>query len=79
MLYETSARIDDWRYRHEADKIITLLFSCDHQGGEPAANDDIEELKWFKISNLPQAIADGLITAEHTPLFDYLLNKYFKN
>src|ERR1700761_1366693 len=34
MTYEMSAKINDWRYRSEADKIITLLFSCEHEGGE---------------------------------------------
>ncbi len=76
MQYETSARIDDWRYRHEADKIITLLFSCDYQGGESIAQDDIVELQWFKVAELKQMITDGLTTAEHAPLFDDLLNKY---
>ncbi len=79
MRYETSAQIDDWRYRHEADKIITLLFSCDYQSGEPTPMDDIAELRWFNLTELPQMMENAQTTAEHAPLLNFLLNKYLKN
>ncbi len=79
MIYETSHRVNDWRYRNEADKIITLLFSCDHLAGEPAANDDIIDVAWFKIENLAQMIADGLINDEHTKMMKLIITKYLKN
>lgn len=78
MNYETSAKINDWRYRNEADKIITLLFSCDYEKGEPAAQDDIAELQWFSLADIPQMIKTGAITDEHTNLFNFILNKYTK-
>ncbi|TFF37138.1 NUDIX domain-containing protein [Mucilaginibacter psychrotolerans] len=79
MQYETSAKINDWRYRSEADKIITLLFSCEHISGEPKAQDDIIDLAWFKLSDLPQMIADELISNEHVPMFTFIINKYLNN
>jgi bifunctional NMN adenylyltransferase/nudix hydrolase len=78
MVYETSAKINDWRYRNEADKIITLLFSCDHEGGEPVAQDDIAELQWFPLSDIPQMMAASAINEEHVRLLNFLINKYTK-
>jgi len=78
MTYETSRKINDWRYRNEADKIITLLFSCDFITGSPAAQDDIIDLNWFKLSDLPKMLADGFISDEHHELFDFMINKYIK-
>lgn len=78
MTYETSRKINDWRYRNEADKIITLLFSCDFISGSPAAQDDIIDLNWFKLSDLPQMLTDGFISDEHHELFDFIINKYLK-
>ena len=79
MTYETSRKINDWRYRNEADKIITLLFSCDYEAGEPKAQDDIIDISWFRLAELPQMIADGLISDEHAGLFNFILTKYLNN
>lgn len=78
MAYEGSFRVDDWRYRNETDKIITTLFSADFLNGEPVANDDIAELSWFSVLDLPEIIAKGMTTETHTPLFNALLKKYSK-
>jgi len=79
MTYETSRKINDWRYRSEADKIITLLFSCDYISGDAAAQDDIIDLNWFKVEELPQMIADNLISDEHNELFHFIITKYLKS
>ncbi|MBP6732052.1 MAG: NUDIX domain-containing protein [Chitinophagales bacterium] len=50
--YAGSAKIDDWRYRSEQDKIITHLFVAQYQSGEPGAKDDIVELRWFTTTDL---------------------------
>ncbi len=50
--YVGTVRIDDWRYRHEVDKIITTLFTADYVAGNANAQDDIAEIKWFKINDL---------------------------
>jgi bifunctional NMN adenylyltransferase/nudix hydrolase len=78
MAYEGSFRVDDWRYKNETDKIITTLFSTDFIAGEPKANDDIAELGWFLLSELPDMISNELTTTTHNPLFNALLSKYLK-
>lgn len=79
MTYETSRKINDWRYRNEADKIITLLFSCDFIAGSPAAQDDIIDLAWFPITELPEMISKEAISPEHLQLFNFIITKYLKN
>src|ERR1700761_3234242 len=79
MTYETSAKINDWRYRSEADKIITLLFSCEHEGGEPVAQDDIIDLSWFKLADVPQMMTAGNISDEHVDMLNFIITKYLKN
>ena len=78
MHYEASARIDDWRYRSETDKIITLFFSCDLLSGVARPQDDIAALDWVKVAELPQLMAAGATTDEHTVLFDIIIKKYLK-
>lgn len=68
MIYLGSCRIDDWRYRDSMDGIITHLYACDLTSGEPEANDDIAELRWFETERLQE----GLFVPEHRPLFHVL-------
>lgn len=70
--YETSSLIDDWRYRNEIDKIITTLYSCEIEAGDPKGNDDLKEVAWFKL----EEIALTNITAEHHILINFLTAKY---
>ncbi len=79
MTYETSRKINDWRYRNEADKIITLLFTCDFISGSPAAQDDIIDLNWFALADIPQMIENETISDEHIELFNFIINKYLNN
>lgn len=53
--YVGSYNIDDWRYKKEASKIRTMLFSCNYESGQVKAGDDICEVKWFDFSNLETA------------------------
>lgn len=76
MEYETSMRVDDWRYRAEQDKIMTTLFSCDYIYGSPVAQDDIVNVNWFKIQELEKMIENDEITPEHIELFRFIINKY---
>lgn len=73
MQYVGSARIDDWRYRSEADKIMTLFFKTDFVGGEAKANDDLGEIAWFPVASLLRMIAENTIAAEHHVLVDMLV------
>jgi bifunctional NMN adenylyltransferase/nudix hydrolase len=79
MTYETSHRVNDWRYRNEADKIITLLFSCDHMAGQPVASDDIVDVAWFKLTGLQAMIDDELVNDEHVKMLKIIIAKYLKN
>ncbi len=70
--YAGSAKIDDWRYRNEEDKIITLFFIADYIQGNAEANDDIAMLRWFSRAELN----DELVVAEHRPLLELLLKNW---
>jgi bifunctional NMN adenylyltransferase/nudix hydrolase len=69
--YIGSARIDDWRYRSERDKIMTLFFKANYVFGKPEAKDDIAELRWFDRAELT---ADKLVD-EHHELLRLFLNQ----
>ena len=73
MLYVGSAKIDDWRYRSEADKIITNLFKTNLIFGVPKAADDLAEVKWFNVNDLEEMIQNKQITEEHVLLVNMLL------
>ena len=69
--YVGSRRVSDWRYRHEKDKIITLLFTCNYVHGRPEADDDIAEVKWFNVAEVSQ---EDLVE-EHKKLWQMLIEK----
>jgi bifunctional NMN adenylyltransferase/nudix hydrolase len=73
--YVGTARIDDWRYRHEVDKIITTLFTADYVAGDAIAQDDIAEIKWSKINDLT---AEDFVV-EHRVLWGLLKWKFLLN
>lgn len=72
--YLGSCRMDDWRYRGESDKIITLLFTCTLLEGEPAAGDDLAEVSWFEITELFAMMQQQKINEVHYPLIRMILN-----
>lgn len=78
LVYEGSFKIDDWRYRFEQDKIISTLFSTDYISGEIQAQDDVAELDWFPIAELPNLIKEDKTAREHAQMFRDLLKKYHK-
>ncbi|HVD98402.1 MAG TPA: NUDIX domain-containing protein [Cytophagaceae bacterium] len=69
--YLGSAKIDDWRYRGEEDKIMTHLFTAKYVLGNPQATDDIAELKWYKLEELKEED----FVKEHYVLFNILKKK----
>lgn len=67
--YIGSTLVDDWRYRAEVDKIKTLLFEATRLfGGQPKANDDIAEVRWFDWANL----REDMLVPTHHPLLAML-------
>ncbi|HEX5150269.1 MAG TPA: hypothetical protein VFW07_02410 [Parafilimonas sp.] len=74
MQYIGSAKIDDWRYRNEADKIITLFFKTTLLFGRQKAGDDLAEIKWITLGELELMIQGGQLVKEHSVLGKMLLN-----
>lgn len=66
--YIGSRRIDDWRYRSERDKIMTLFFLTEAAERGGVASDDIEEVRWFKLNEMNE----DTIMAEHLHLMNML-------
>ena len=62
--------VDDWRYRAEADKIVTSLFLCKRVFGTAKPDDDIAETRWVDI----HALKPEQLVTEHQPLFEMLSN-----
>jgi bifunctional NMN adenylyltransferase/nudix hydrolase len=74
--YEKSFKVEDWRYKNETDKIITLMFSCVQMYGEPKGGDDIDEVKWFTFDEIQKMILNKELVEEHIPQMNFLINKY---
>jgi len=72
VIYITSMKVRDWRYRNNDDRsIMTTFFKAKRISGAAKANDDIVELMWFKVTNLqPEEFVD-----EHSQLFELLRKK----
>ncbi len=73
MQYVGSARIDDWRYRQEPDKILTLFYKTELVYGEPKAADDLADLAWFPVQELIDMMESEQIAKEHYVLIKLLL------
>jgi bifunctional NMN adenylyltransferase/nudix hydrolase len=74
-----SAKIDDWRYRSEEDKILTLLYATDLVFGQATANDDLQEVKWFEVTALDHMVQNEMITREHFVLVDLLMKNLIRS
>ncbi len=66
LTYVGSHRVDDWRYRDEDDKIVTILYLATYVYGPVRPADDVSHAKWFATIE-----ADNLVP-EHRPLLDLL-------
>lgn len=76
MRYEKSFRVNDWRYKREADKIITTLFSTDFIAGNPKGSDDIADVDWFTLEKVEKMLNTHEVAEEHYPQLQNLLEKY---
>ena len=67
--YLTSIQINDWRYRNEADCIISSVFETRAKWGAPQGKDDLAEAKWFDLDKVtPELLVPG-----HRPILDKIL------
>lgn len=74
--YIGSFRINDWRYRSEKDKIMTVLYKAKYLFGHLSPSDDILELRFFEIKDLMEIGAiQNLIIEEHQSMMSILLSK----
>lgn len=74
MRYIGSYQVNDWRYRSECDKIMTLLFTATLLEGEPQAGDDLAEVRWFNVADLPGMVTTQQINETHNPLIQQIVN-----
>ena len=67
--------IDDWRYRSERSKVLTILFRAKYIFGAPKAADDISEVRWVNLISLtdPNWVKTNIVE-EHVPLVHQFLN-----
>lgn len=69
--YIASMKVRDWRYRSDTERsVMTSFFKAKKifGGGSEQANDDIVEVKWFKVDNLN----GSEVVAEHAKLLTLL-------
>jgi len=67
--YCGSARVDDWRYRNETDKILSAVFRATRIFGHAEARDDIRTLKY-----VPVADVSSVLYPAHQPLWALIEN-----
>jgi len=77
--YILSQQVDDWRYQREVDGIMTTLFLAYHFMGPAKADDDIEEVKWFPVSEFtnPEVIKRRIMP-EHQDMLAKLIQKIYE-
>ena len=68
--YICSMQVEDWRYRSIKDRsIMTRFFKAKYIFGCPTPQDDINALKWFKLT--PEL--ENMLVEEHKKLFKKLI------
>lgn len=74
MQYVKSFKIDDWRFRSETDKIITLLYRTTLVFGQPKGADDLDEVRWFSLEEAKELLEQNKIVQEHCQMLAFLIN-----
>ncbi len=77
-VYLTSQKMNDWRYVHEVDKVISSLFTTTLLAGNPQAGDDLEEVRWFAVEEIPALIESGNTAEVHTHFLTVLYTTLHK-
>ena len=63
--------VGNWRCRNEIDKVMTTVFLARYMFGAIQLDDDIEELKWFRLH---RKFDVGCLVASHKPLLSGVLD-----
>lgn len=63
--YIGSMRINDWRYRNETDKIKTTFWLARYTSGSPEAGDDLDDIRWFDLSEGIDKLKENVIHTHH--------------
>ncbi len=70
MEYIDSLQVQDWRYKHETDVVMTHIFTCDISHDTPiTAGDDIEEVKWMDFEEGDDGLYISMVIPSHWPIF----------
>ena len=75
--YVGSYVVDDFRYRKEIDKIVTMVYECHWIEGEPIAKDDVVEVMWFDLSYVMDNYEDLIFPAHQLIIQDVISNHLF--
>jgi bifunctional NMN adenylyltransferase/nudix hydrolase len=60
LTYIGSHFIDDWRYKKlEETKIVTALFYTEYKHGDEKAGDDLDEVKWVYMNDVPKLVTSN--------------------
>lgn len=54
--YVGSCHVEDWRFRGGPERILTKLFAVERVFGSAKARDDIDELRWFEVGKVAEAL-----------------------
>jgi bifunctional NMN adenylyltransferase/nudix hydrolase len=75
LTYICSGKINDWRHSKENSEIFSTLFLATKMSGMAKGADDIEEVKWFKVSDiLDYEKHSKMIVPEHVDFFGKLVD-----
>lgn len=74
--YVGSTKVDDIRYRHEKDKIKTLVFIAKYKSGIIKPSDDMNEAKWFDVKRLLEDnYSQDIIRPVHLNIWKNIITK----
>lgn len=80
LTYICSGKIDDWRHSKESSEIFSTLFLATRMSGIAVGDDDLAEVKWFKVKDvIKDGFAEHNIVPEHIPFFVELVTYLKKN
>jgi len=68
-VYIGSAFIDDWRYKYERNKVITIFYKSKRLHGMVKPDDDIVEARWLPVNSKETR---SLLLKAHQQLYDML-------